>query len=181
MCHVRAKSRPGSGHYPMQMKFGGVWWQHCPASLRIWECLICLTHFLVSKLPLAIPSLSQVPWPQRMLQLCQGCPGHLGTVQELLQVWGAALKGRAVAKPSLFLVEMFVYTQMLEIQNSFSYQKNLQEFAFDGMEEFLRPCLHKTLLRDFVPCIWESKTRKTVGPSSSFLVHVGLIRKLKLK
>lgn len=107
-CHVQTKDRPVSGHYPMWMKFGGVWWWQCPASLRIWECLMCLTHYLVSWLPLAIPPLPQVPWPQGMLQLCQRCPGHLGIVQELLQGLGAALMGRAVAQLSLFLVELFV-------------------------------------------------------------------------
>lgn len=100
-----------------------------------------------------------------------------------------------MAWPSLFLVELFVYTQMLEIQNCFSYQKKKTQAkkkqpkkppkrvcsAVDGMEEFLRPYFHKTVLRDFITGIWESSTRKTVAPSSSFLVHVGLIRKLKLK
>lgn len=90
------------------------------------------------------PSLPQVPWPQRMLQLCQGCPGYLGILQELLQGLGVALMGGAVALHSLFLVEMFVYTQTLGIQNSFSYQKNPARAcsALDGMEEFLRPCFH---------------------------------------
>lgn len=85
------------------------------------------TFYLVSKLLLAVPCLPQVPWPQRMLQLCQSCPECLG--KSCCRVWEQLLWGERWPSHPYFLQRCLFIIQMLEIQNSFSYQKNLKEFA----------------------------------------------------
>lgn len=96
MCRQRAEQDWAVALHRSTMhgkKVGGVWWQWRlesrdggPLHPLAPGTSSCLPN-TPTREPLPIPALLQVPWPPRMLQLCQGHPGHQGSILQG-PVWG---------------------------------------------------------------------------------------------